>query len=93
MNLNAFQMLPFAKSLLGFLQQAVIEGGIVLSEQGFDCDKDKICEILSSRLVVKMKEWNPNYNGTTLLDEKTRLHGARFLTGIAYSLLKGKNNG
>ena len=88
MNLNAFHMLPFAKSLLSFLQQALVEGGLIFSEHGFSCDKEKICELLTLRLMEKMKEWNPEYNGTSLLDEKTRLHGARFLTGIAYALLK-----
>ena len=91
-NINAFHMLPFAKSLLQFLQTALIEGAIVLSEQGVNCDQEKLCEILSLRLVEKMKDWKPEYNGVTLLDEKTRLHGARFLTGIAYSLLKEKKH-
>ena len=32
-----------------------------------------------------MKDWNPKINGISVMDNKTKLAGARFLGGIAYS--------
>lgn len=91
MKLNAFQMLPFAKSLLQFLQTAITEGAIIINDEGYmQLEEKSIKELLSHKLVTQMKEWNPEYNGKSLLDENTRLHGARFLSGIAYSILKEK---
>ncbi len=91
MKINAFQMLPFAKSLLQFLQTAITEGALIINDEGYvKLDEKSIKELLSNKLVNHMRDWKPEYNGKELLDENTRLHGARFLSGIAYSLLKEK---
>ena len=91
MKINAFHMLPFAKSLLQFLQTAITEGALIINDEGYvKLDEKSIKELLSNKLVNHMRDWKPEYNGKELLDENTRLHGARFLSGIAYSLLKEK---
>ena len=91
MKLNTFAMLPLAKSLLEFLQTGLNIGSIVLDEQGVTVDLNVARQQIADQLVVQMKEWKPKYQNTEVLDEHTRMAGARFLAGIAVSLLsKGK---
>lgn len=91
MKINTFKMLPLAKSLLEFLQTGVNEGAVILDENGVTVDTDKAREQIAQKLVLSMKEWKPEYQGKNLLDEPTKLAGARFLAGVATSLLKQGN--
>ena len=88
MKLKAFAMLPFAKSLLGFLQIALAKGAIIISEKGISIQEEQLKEALNEILVEEMKNWNPEYNGKKILDNKTKLAGARFLAGVACSMLE-----
>jgi hypothetical protein len=88
MKINTFKMLPLAKSLLEFLQTGVDAGSIIFDEQGIAIDLEKSREQIADKLIVQMKNWKPIYQDKELLDEPTRIAGARFLAGIAISLLK-----
>lgn len=90
MKINTFQMLPLAKSLLDFLQTGVNMGTIIVNEQGITIDADLARQQIADKLVLEMKDWKPQYQGKELLDEQTRMAGARFLAGVSISLLKGK---
>ena len=86
LNLDALTLLPFAKNLLEFLQRGLIKG-VALHAQG----KEPLDEALVAFLIEEMKEWNPKINGIPVMDNKTKLAGARFLGGITYSyFLKAK---
>jgi len=89
MKINTFQMLPLAKSLLEFLQNGVNVGTIIFDEQGITIDVDRARQQIADKLVVQMKDWKPEYQGKELLDDQTRMAGARFLAGVSISLLKG----
>jgi hypothetical protein len=88
MKINTFQMLPLAKSLLEFLQTGVNEGSIIFDEKGIVVDMNVAREQIADKLVIKMKDWKPVYQGKELLDDPTKMAGARFLAGVATSLLK-----
>lgn len=89
MKLNSFKMLPFAKDLLAFLQDGLDSGAIVIDECGLTLDENQIKEKIAQKIVEKMINWQPTYENKTLLDEPTRLAGARFLAGVVFSMLKG----
>jgi len=89
MKINSFKMLPFAKDLLEFLQTGLNDGTIIINEFNLTIDEDLCREKISQKLLEKMMTWKPSYENKELLDEKTRLAGARFLAGIVFSLLKG----
>ena len=84
-------MLPLAKSLLEFLQIALNEGTVILDDEGIALNVDVAREKIAKNLVFKMKDWKPVYQKTELLDENTRMAGARFLAGVATSLLQEGN--
>jgi len=81
-------MLPFAKSLLEFLQLALSKGAILITEKGISIHEKQLKEALNEMLVEEMKNWNPEYNGKKILDNQTKLAGARFLAGVACSMLE-----
>ena len=84
-------MLPLAKSLLEFLQTGVNEGAVIFDNNGVTVNPDIAREKIAQKLVVSMKDWKPVYQGQDLLDEPTKMAGARFLAGVATSLLKQGN--
>lgn len=90
MKLNSFKMLPFAKDLLVFLQEGLNDGVIIIDEIGLTIDENQAREKIAQKIVKKMITWQPKYENTALLDEPTRLAGARFLAGVVFSMLKDK---
>ena len=81
-------MLPFAKDLLAFLQDGLNEGVIILDPKGIVLDENQARDMIAQKIVEKMKDWNPEYEKKRILDEPTRLAGARFLAGVVFSMLK-----
>jgi hypothetical protein len=90
MKLNAFKMLPFAKELLTFLQEGVQDGTIIWNDLKPTINEEMIREKIAQKIVVKMVYWKPEYEGQELLDEQTRMAGARFLAGVVMNLVKDK---
>jgi len=90
MKLNSFKMLPFAKELLTLLQEGLNDGAIIIDDYGITLDEDQVRERIAQKIVTKMVYWQPKYEDKELLDEPTRLAGARFLAGVVFSLLKDK---
>ena len=81
--LNTFEILPLAKGLLAFLQEA-IDKTAELKAAGIDLNED----IVGMYLNEKMVDWNPTLKGKQILDEQTKAAGARFLTGIAFNFMR-----
>ena len=80
---KAFTLLPLAKSLFGYLEVAV-EEGIIYSEDNTIClDAEAMRDHISDKVLEAMTKWKPLLNGVEVLDEETRLAGAKFLAGIA----------
>jgi len=90
MKINTFKMLPLAKSLLEYLQTGIDNGMIYLDHTGATVNEEIVRNHITGKLVEEMKNWQPTYQNKELLDEETRLAGARFLAGVAMSLLRDK---
>jgi hypothetical protein len=90
MKINTFKMLPLAKSLLEHLQTGIDKGMVYIDHTGVVIDEQNVRNHITAQLVAEMKEWKPLYQNKELLDEDTRLAGARFLAGISMSLLRDK---
>ncbi len=90
MKINTFKMLPLAKTLLEHLQTGIEKGMVYIDHTGVTLDEDILRNHIALKLVEEMKEWKPTYQNQDLLDDDTRLAGARFLAGISVSLLRGK---
>ncbi len=90
MKLNSFKMLPFARELLSFIQEGIDAGSVIIDTKGVSISSEDIQKQIAEKLTLKMKNWKPKYEGKDVLDDQTKLAGARFLSGVAYGLLKGK---
>lgn len=81
--LNTFEILPLAKGLLSFLQEAV-DKTAELKANGMKIDEDTVGLYLNEKMV----DWNPKLKGKEILDDNTKAAGARFLTGIAFNFTR-----
>ena len=63
---------------------------VYIDHTGVTLDEDILRNHITITLVEEMKDWKPTYQKKDLLDDDTRLAGARFLAGISVSLLRGK---
>lgn len=88
MKLNSFKLLPFAKDLLTFIQKGIDDGVILFDNQGIVLDEAEMKELIACKIEEQMKTWKPVYENKDIMDDYTRKSGARFLSGIVFSLLK-----
>ena len=79
MKLKYRSVLPFAISLLSYIQNAIDH----LEQK--DLDKETLSIFVASQL----ENWNPQIKGISILDHETKQNAILFITGIALNIKRG----
>ena len=83
MRIRPTEIIPLAGNLWKYLQQ-IVDHIATLKARGIEFDE----EVLAIYISDKMSDWKPKIKGKVVLDDDTRFACARFLSGIAFNLIK-----
>jgi hypothetical protein len=84
MNLDARTLMTLGSKLLHILKDAS-QHVSQLNQAGEEVSR----EALQFYIMLRFENWNPKIKGVSVLDDQSRVDGAAFLAGIAFTLAAG----